>query len=787
MLFIYVQLRYHRQLNIINPESVSSFFNSLSDSVSRNGGVEQTVPGGCLYRFATESVGFVFAASRVVSDISDALERQRDRIREYLVLVDTAPLDGSGDFAASHMEQYQHVPLPDEGILISESALSFLDSYVLHEPVEGTPFDSYKGSRLAVQHESIRNSDEPTLEIYTEGGIDPVLSCIDMLEGKGLFPGAGQDAAAVSMYRATRYEYEKPDYLTAACAAWIDTALASLPAGAFPIRIIGSEDPRSTESFVRARISGDDKVIRDIEPLFDDCDLSAVPRDLLDLSYLAFRSSRYFSGNELLRFFSSLDRNEDFLSALAEWMQSFSLLACSDDFRSLNFGIFGKLRERLSSRCGELDLLIADFIWNAYENGELQPAFSLLDVLSELGFRIPDRFLVACMYHGGDPRSEIERLSGLFSEPQMTDAISTLERSRTLYAAGSSGEALLLARDVLHRFQKSRIAAGEYHALRLVSDISFQKGKGDEAVTYLEYALENAERLHDSAFILSTRFDIAMLYFVNGDLSTARTILSALDKLIAANLAREMELLSVFMSGRISFELGEYAEAAAFFQKAASAAGTDGLSDAIALCKVWYARAIAHQHRYLQAIEMLSSCTETVVDAWPFLLEAAILAGKPVSGKNLPESIDSLFSADRTGSFSVWRSGFTLAEDRLGGARLYERTPGRMFNVFSRYYRSGIERNGSNDAGASGLVDLAREAGEKGDPSTGVYYFLCYLLGTGEKEREGTERLSWLSRGFKFLQLRSGAIGSAALRETFLQNPTWNNRLYRAARENKLI
>ena len=69
----------------------------------------------------------------------------------------------------------------------------------------------------------------------------------------------------------------------------------------------------------------------------------------------------------------------------------------------------------LAGRCAELDLLIADFIWKEYEAGALQPAFSLLDVLSELGFRIPDRFLVACLYHGGDPRSEIERLSSLFS------------------------------------------------------------------------------------------------------------------------------------------------------------------------------------------------------------------------------------------------------------------------------------------------------------------------------------------------------------------------------------
>ena len=46
-----------------------------------------------------------------------------------------------------------------------------------------------------------------------------------------------------------------------------------------------------------------------------------------------------------------------------------------------------------------------------------------------------------------------------------------------------------------------------------------------------------------------------MLYFVNGDLSSARSLLAALDKPIEVNLAKDMELLSVFMNGRISFEL----------------------------------------------------------------------------------------------------------------------------------------------------------------------------------------------------------------------------------------
>ncbi|HQL34271.1 MAG TPA: hypothetical protein PK969_13535, partial [Treponemataceae bacterium] len=88
MLFIFLDLRYQRQLARICPEVLSSFLSSLADSVRRNGGSDCKISTGFLYRFDTDSIGYVFSASRVIADLQQLLVSFRERIQNYFILVD---------------------------------------------------------------------------------------------------------------------------------------------------------------------------------------------------------------------------------------------------------------------------------------------------------------------------------------------------------------------------------------------------------------------------------------------------------------------------------------------------------------------------------------------------------------------------------------------------------------------------------------------------------------------------------------------------------------------------
>jgi hypothetical protein len=81
---------------------------------------------------------------------------------------------------------------------------------------------------------------------------------------------------------------------------------------------------------------------------------------------------------------------------------------------------------------------------------------------------------------------------------------------------------------------------------------------------------------------------------------------------------------------------------------------------------------------------------------------------------------------------------------------------------------------------------LARAALDAADPYADLYYYFCYEIGKNSFA-DSPDTMVFLSRAFKFMQKRANEIEDNSLREQFMQNPTWNSRLFRAARQHMLI
>ncbi len=110
-----------------------------------------------------------------------------------------------------------------------------------------------------------------------------------------------------------------------------------------------------------------------------------------------------------------------------------------------------------------------------------------------------------------------------------------------------------------------------------------------------------------------------------------------------------------------------------------------------------------------------------------------------------------------------------------------------MYRAFLAFYRARFGTNADDDAGIAGLASIAHEAFDASDPYAALYYHLCFEIGGRMPGTIQADVAVYLSRGFKYLQKRANEIGDNGLRERFMQNPVWNNRLYRAARDNMLI
>jgi hypothetical protein len=116
-----------------------------------------------------------------------------------------------------------------------------------------------------------------------------------------------------------------------------------------------------------------------------------------------------------------------------------------------------------------------------------------------------------------------------------------------------------------------------------------------------------------------------------------------------------------------------------------------------------------------------------------------------------------------------------------------EYTASTVFKVFDLYYRARFGTGDDVLDCLSGLDSMAKAAQTRDDAQAAVYYYLCYELAQHVPSVSPSDGTAYLSRGFKYLQTRAKEITDTTLREQFLRNPVWNNRLFRAARENMLI
>ena len=182
-----------------------------------------------------------------------------------------------------------------------------------------------------------------------------------------------------------------------------------------------------------------------------------------------------------------------------------------------------------------------------------------------------------------------------FRNPEIAVAIEMTDRAWKAYNTGDLSEAGTVAREALRVFQEERVLAGEYRVLSLISLLSLAKQHGDDSVVYLEYALENAGRMHDRYATLCTLFDTTLVHFILGNFHYSVCTLETVDQIVERCYAKNWEVLVLFMKGRIALALGDYRNAELYFQTAASLASFHHIPESVSLCRVWYARAIILQ------------------------------------------------------------------------------------------------------------------------------------------------------------------------------------------------
>lgn len=806
MLFIFFDLRYQRQLARICPEVLSSFLSSLADSVRRNGGSDCKISTGFLYRFDTDSIGYVFSASRVIADLQQLLVSFRERIQNYFILVDAPSESLLPEAFIDSIADYRNNMYPEEGILITTAAAALLRHYCSTVQVQGTSLSFFTGVRSLMYAEPPApvSGDKNRYSLFISEKSDPVRAILDLVLGFEPLPAGSllpreydsyeATAKALSMYRKYRFSESHPAYLITAClehAALYFRALKNRSGSMTEIEIhTGSSE---TGSAVSAEIQtvlgtfGEYCVFRYAPPLkYMPPDIVNMPDDLLELVWIVFRSTEFLFTCEIPDLFKFLGKNSEFLESLGCWMYSYGLLSNPRDFRTLNYALKERVEDRLASRIGVLSRSVANYVWSCYENGAFLAVPSGYRILVHLGYTVPDHFIVRCLCSSGDSCLSDPQALSLVSDRQVVAALEKLELAGKKFREGLTGEAHALAKDSLLVFQKEEMTAAEFKVFSLMSLFSLTRKNGSDAIVYAEYALENALSLMDPNTVITARCNLSVMHFLNGNLHSALCALDAASKIAEDGYVRDYEIPLLFMRGRMLFELGDYRKAEACFASAEKIASGLALSGTACLSRVWVGRCIVHQGRYQAGTLLMAECSSTCADALIYLLEAAILSGDEIDLAAFPEKFPVL-SVPQDSVLPAVSGSFSLAEDLCFGASPESAVGERMYRAFRHTVTCQSDTGPAGSAALQSLSSVAQTAQDEKDPYAALYYYLCYEAGSKIPGVPRKETELFLSRSFKALQIRAKEISDNNLREQFMQQPVWNARLYRAARTHMLI
>ena len=573
-----------------------------------------------------------------------------------------------------------------------------------------------------------------------------------------------------------------------------------------------------------------------------------IPQDLWELSYNIFLLGRFFPAYLFPQLFEEEGLNRNIYFEAVRMLAALSVLAPGDahpiipDFVFRAGKALGNRKEKIHSAVRKIILAWAgsgrDFV------PRVRPCFNLLKILSELGERAEDalvlRSLKADVLNG--TWKGIEQALGKKSFVALAGAgnapvLSYIYRTLKVLVWGDSDEIQRVFQEPVpplvldekkscygaYRAQVQTNLAAFYIGVRntdeaskavrkamllnrdlgenavpthrLFSLVNLSKKRIDDALEYISFALEQAERTEQSEELVLTFYFASSINFLYGNLSRAERLAVRAEETASTLGQSGWAMRARFLLGRINFEIGRYDDALEIFESLGNAAGheTAGMTNTV---YAWINRAKVFLGQYSpldnEAVPSGSAGGKAGGNGdWRiFETEAAYLAGDYSRAAALAEDFLSSSREKPGGDFIFteqpdWRSGFAQCEYMF----LPEKVPGTRFVWVYRAMAQCAGREPPEvKAGILGGMQrfIRDELLPDTDPNDAFYYYAWYSM-LRDAGADHVDMTTVVSMAFKRLQRRAARIDDVRTKQAFLTMPRWNSTLSLAAREYKLI
>ena len=580
-----------------------------------------------------------------------------------------------------------------------------------------------------------------------------------------------------------------------------------------------------------------------------------IPRDLWETAYNILLLGRYFPPYLFPQLFEEEGLNQDMYYRGTQMLAALGLLN-PDEVRPRAHDFLRGAERIPESRKEKIRSAVRNRILEWSLSGRIRPSFNLLEILSELGENAGDvlvlRSIRADVLNGTCKAIEgaladrsFTKLVGKVNSPALIYAYKTLR----ILAWGGKDEILKTFRDMAPPMVpengkpcyggcqvQAQINLASYNlgcrnieaaseavrkamllnrelgkdavpAYRLFALVNLFRQRIDDALEYISFALDEAERTEQNEELVLTCFFASSINFIYGNLSKAERLARRAEETASALGQTNWGMMAKFFRGRLCFELGRYGDALEIFESIGASGSEPRLfdtapgpspADSSGEAMNRTVRAWTFRTKNFLGRPAPSENSEDLqgLDACIFRIEAAYLSGNYeraailaddfLSSQGEKPEIDFLFSEQPD-----WESGFAQCESMFQPGK---NAAGRLAWVYRAMAQCSFQPTREKTAEILGGMQrfMREEFLPDSDPNDAFFFHAWYSMlrdsqAPGGGNAAQVDINTVVSMAYKRLQRRAGRIDDAGTKQAFLNMSRWNNTLCLAAREYKLI
>lgn len=808
MFCVYLEMPYERQIKRLYPDFLSLFMESINEIAYNNGGTVNKHADGYFYCFSENEIAYSFFTSRFLFLISAKIKEAEDKINEIRIIADRFETERFSDIISDLFCNLKSSLLPLNGIFATAKIVKSLRNYISFASLKNNTLRECKSFEFFEKNLNKENKEKinkNSIIVHKDGNYlysvynfilqnplsETCLKFFNNMELKSYL----ETKSCLKFLSENRFSKKFPQYFIDAflihsslhLKAYVNSIKSKTPVSVYIDDIYDSNNFSEGEKILRMTPASEIKTLAGIEP-----DTDKIPDDLFDLMYLTVFAAKYIFVDEQNSFFSELNRLGG-IQDVIKIMYNNGIILIADNIDSYPPEMFKTIEKKIRFRRKNLNILIGSFLWKKYKMGFFKPSAVLKEILTDLNYDFPEELTLTSFFYQHKDSAVLLSDIEIFKNCKFYDALKMYFKTLENANEYEFKKALVCAKRTVSEFQKYHFLSGEYRSLSLLGFLNMKEKKITDAATYFRYASDCAEQSKRNYLICESLFNLSTAYFLQRNFKKAFLTLHKLSYAVSKYFLQEWKIPCLFLQGRIYLELGEFKKAEIMFNSAADFASLY-FSEKEALCRVWAARSYIYEGQVFSAQKILEENIDKTPDAVLFLLESYLF--RPVFTDDFSEygiDTNNLFESRKEfllNDFENFNSGFYLFEDLLLNKKEDTCLGKNIFTAFYNYYKFRLQPSAEISSSLQSikkLENLAMKSLYEKDFEAPLYLYLSYDSYLRGSEEYKSKASAFLSKAFKALQQNVAGITENDVRDKFMQKNAWNSKIYKAARENKLI